>query len=72
MIVIKTLNYHFSFYKKDWEAAIEELRDFKDDYPTRRNKEADLLENDDGSKGDCDSGKFIRCNLTVWTSSETP
>ena len=41
---------------QDWDAAVAELRDFGDRYPTRRNKEADLLENDDGSKGDCDSG----------------
>ena len=27
-----------------WEGAIEELRDFNDDYPTRRNYEADILE----------------------------
>lgn len=28
----------------DWIAAVNNLRDFKDRYPTRRNKEADLLE----------------------------
>ena len=28
---------------QDWKKAIEELRDFGDDYRTRRNKEADLL-----------------------------
>ncbi len=27
----------------DWYAALNNLRDFKDKYPTRRNKEADLL-----------------------------
>lgn len=29
----------------DWYAALANLRDFKDRYKTRRNKEADLLEN---------------------------
>jgi len=28
----------------NWEQALNELRDFKDDYPSRRNREADLLE----------------------------
>ena len=27
----------------DWDSVVNELRDFKDDYGTRRNKEADLL-----------------------------
>ena len=30
----------------DWIAAVEELRDFGDDYPTRRNKEANRLDRD--------------------------
>ena len=29
---------------KDWPAAVQELRNFGDSYPTRRNKEADLLQ----------------------------
>jgi len=36
-----------SFWKgvinDDWDSVVNELRDFKDDYGTRRNKEADLL-----------------------------
>lgn len=31
--------------KQDWNSAIEILKDFSDAYPTRRNKEAELLEN---------------------------
>ena len=27
----------------DWDSVVNELRDFKDDYGTRRNTEADLL-----------------------------
>lgn len=30
--------------REDWETVIEELRNFGDRYPSRRNKEADLLE----------------------------
>jgi hypothetical protein len=29
---------------QDWEMTLRELRDFKDKYPTRRNREADYLE----------------------------
>jgi len=32
----------------DWGSVIEELRDFGDDFPTRRNKEADYLEKELG------------------------
>ena len=31
----------------NWNAAIDELRNFNDDYATRRDKEADLLESID-------------------------
>jgi hypothetical protein len=31
----------------DWDMVLAELRDFKDSYPTRRNKEADYLEGED-------------------------
>ena len=38
-----------SFLFQNWQAAIGELRDFGDDFPTRRGLEADLLQNDDGT-----------------------
>ncbi|XP_002740238.1 uncharacterized protein LOC100370384 [Saccoglossus kowalevskii] len=42
-----------------WNDAISELRDFKDDFPTRRNLEADLLENDSGETTLCSD--YIGC-----------
>lgn len=33
-----------SIVAQDWKRAINILRDFQDQYPTRRNKEADLME----------------------------
>ena len=41
---IKTPGFWGAATSQDWKRTIEELRDFKDAYPTRRNKEADLLE----------------------------
>lgn len=40
----RTPNFWMQIKEQDWEGALANLRDFKDDYPTRRNKEADLLE----------------------------
>lgn len=36
-------NFWYQVTQGDWEAALANLRDFGDRYPTRRNKEADLL-----------------------------
>ncbi|MFL1483206.1 pesticin C-terminus-like muramidase [Marinobacter sp. LN3S78] len=41
---IKTPGFWDAVTSQDWKRTVEELRDFKDAYPTRRNKEADLLE----------------------------
>ncbi|WP_298774557.1 pesticin C-terminus-like muramidase [uncultured Shewanella sp.] len=41
---IRTPNFWRQVSSGDWFAALENLRDFKDMYMTRRNKEADLLE----------------------------
>ena len=38
-----TPNFWSQVINDDWEGAYENLRDFGDRYPTRRNKEADLL-----------------------------
>ncbi|XP_077870017.1 uncharacterized protein LOC100370085 [Saccoglossus kowalevskii] len=38
---------------QDWDGALAELKDFRDRYPTRRNKEADYLEDDSGDTTLC-------------------
>lgn len=43
---VKTPNFWRQCISSDWSAAVANLRDFGDKYPTRRNKEADLLESD--------------------------
>ena len=40
----RTPNFWRQVTTGDWSGALRNLRDFKDAYPTRRNKEADLLE----------------------------
>lgn len=40
----KTPNFWRYVTSGDWEQALKELRNFKDKYPSRRNREADLLE----------------------------
>lgn len=40
----RTPNFWRQVTTGDWPGALRNLRDFKDAYPTRRNKEADLLE----------------------------
>ncbi|MCZ6804491.1 MAG: pesticin C-terminus-like muramidase [Proteobacteria bacterium] len=40
----RTPNYWQQVTTGDWPAALYNLRNFGDRYPTRRNKEADLLE----------------------------
>ena len=39
----KTPSFWKGVINDDWDSVVNELRDFKDDYGTRRNKEADLL-----------------------------
>lgn len=41
----RTPNFFNLVATKDWKAAVKELRNFGDKYPTRRKKEANLLEN---------------------------
>ncbi|WP_438464343.1 pesticin C-terminus-like muramidase [Marinomonas sp. PE14-40] len=41
---LKTPNFWRQVTSGDWQAACKNLRNFGDNYPTRRNKEADLLE----------------------------
>lgn len=40
----RTPNFWSQVCSRDWDAALANLRNFGDRYPTRRNKEADLLE----------------------------
>ena len=40
------MNYIKQAASGDWDGALANLRNFGDDFPTRRNKEADLLENE--------------------------
>jgi len=40
----RTPNFWDAVTHQDWDSAYNELRDFHDDYPTRRNNEADLLQ----------------------------
>lgn len=40
----KTPNFWRQVTQNDWRSALNNLRNFGDKYPTRRNKEADLLE----------------------------
>lgn len=40
---IRTPNFWQQVISEDWQAALANLREFGDKYPTRRNKEADLL-----------------------------
>ncbi|PJG60084.1 pesticin C-terminus-like muramidase, partial [Aeromonas cavernicola] len=40
----ETPNFWQQVTQQNWQGAIDILRDFRDDYPTRRNKEADYLE----------------------------
>jgi GH24 family phage-related lysozyme (muramidase) len=44
-LATKTPNFWNQVVSKNWTAALENLRNFQDDFPTRRNQEADLLEN---------------------------
>lgn len=39
-----TPKFRVSVVEQDWSGTVNILRDFQDNYPTRRNKEADLLE----------------------------
>lgn len=43
-LATETPNFWQQVTTGDWDAALANLRDFEDKYPTRRNKEADLLE----------------------------
>lgn len=43
---IRTPNFWRQVTKGDWQGALSNLRNFGDNYSTRRNKEADLLEKD--------------------------
>ena len=40
------MNYIKQAASGDWDGALSNLRNFGDEFPTRRNKEADLLENE--------------------------
>jgi len=40
----RTPNFWDAVTHQDWDRTYDELRDFHDDYPTRRNDEADLLQ----------------------------
>jgi GH24 family phage-related lysozyme (muramidase) len=42
----RTPNFWRQVTSGDWDAALNNLRHFGDKYPTRRNKEADLLAKD--------------------------
>ena len=44
-----SIDVQFLFLVQDWEKVEAELRNFGDKYSQRRNLEADLLKNDDGS-----------------------
>ncbi|XP_070536580.1 uncharacterized protein [Ptychodera flava] len=53
-----------------WPDAISELRDFKDAYPTRRNLEADLLQQDSGETTFCPDPKMIGYGLGAHISDD--
>jgi hypothetical protein len=40
---LRTPNFWQQVTTENWQAALANLQDFGDKYPTRRNKEADLL-----------------------------
>lgn len=44
-----TLFFYLNTYTQNWAAAERELRNFGDDFPTRRGLEADLLRDDPGT-----------------------
>ena len=65
----RTPNFWRKVTNQDWAGAEAELRNFGDKYPTRRNKEADLLKNDDGSKGQCETGSRRKRSINCPTRS---
>ncbi len=65
-----SLQYIFFSYAQNWQGALGELRNFRDKYPTRRNLEGDVLENDNGHNSlDCTTAgsvSHVKCPILIW------
>lgn len=58
------MNYIKQAASGDWDGALSNLRNFGDEFPTRRNKEADLLENEKKTLKALEDSKFKPTDTT--------
>jgi GH24 family phage-related lysozyme (muramidase) len=58
------MNYIKQAASGDWDGALANLRNFGDEFPTRRNKEADLLENEKKTLKALEDSKFKPTDTT--------